>query len=570
MVDAARRDRPRPSASRSTRSRRPRAGGDARPHRQPRALARRPPWRPGRSHCCWRPCRGAAAWPGPRSAAGVAGLAFVALLNVPGGPLERLRSTPVLGRLAHLFGGRDQANAGDRARVLVWQGAWRLVRLPAPIVVPGRGPDGAASLRPVVGFGAETMQDVFGAVYDPAFEQAERRNPDISAEGVSVFSTRIPDRSHNETLDSLVTGGIAGARRVPGADGGRAGDGPARARPARRRAAAAGASRALCAGGAALLAVAAARLAFSWAYVGVALPLGLVGRLGRVRALAARCAAGPGRDDTGDAGTRGITAALLGHFVEIQFGPAVVTSRLYFWILAGLLVAAARGPVEDREARDGRVARRAPRPAGGGARRDDRVRLRGAQGERRRAAAVRRDRRVSPGSRSRPGGVGRAHVAHGGTRLGPGGRRHGGLCAVPPVRAARATAHVHTLDALLRRPARALHAVWRPGVAAAIASAPRWTDERAPADAAGSRGAERSSRSRWRSRCRRRSPASTPTCSATSPRRSRARAASSRPWACSRRRSAWRRGRRSTIRGWARPWWRARASRRRRRARRTC
>jgi tetratricopeptide (TPR) repeat protein len=283
--------------------------------------------------------------------AGVLGLGFVALLNVPGGPLERLRNTPALGRLAHLFSGRDQANPGDRARVLVWEGALRLVRLPTPIVIPGHGPDGAASLRPVVGFGPETMQDVFGAVYDPAFEQAERRNPDISAEGVSTFSTRIPDRSHNETLDSLVTGGalglavflaLAAAAQLTGLRAlGLLGD-----RGTGRRLAA------LCAGGG-LLAVAAAPLAFSWAYVGVALPLGLVsGWAAFVISRALR--GGPTAIPHATAALAGITAALLGHFVEIQFGPAVVTSRLYFWILAGLLVAAARGPVEDGdEATDG-------------------------------------------------------------------------------------------------------------------------------------------------------------------------------------------------------------------------
>ena len=77
----------------------------------------------------------------------------------------------------------------------------------------------------------------------------------------------------------------AGARRVPGAGGGRAADGPPARSASSATGASAGASRLLCAGGG-LLAVTAARLAFSWAYVGVALPLGLAAGLGRVRALA--------------------------------------------------------------------------------------------------------------------------------------------------------------------------------------------------------------------------------------------------------------------------------------------
>jgi tetratricopeptide (TPR) repeat protein len=281
---------------------------------------------------------------GAALAAGVAGLAFVALLNVPRGPLERLRNTAVLGRLGHLFAGGDQANPSDRARVLTWEGALRLARLTTPIAVPGRGPDGAASLRPVVGFGPETMQDVFGAVYDPAFEQAERRNPDVSAEGVSTYSTRIPDRSHNETFDSLVTGGVLGlaaflalaaAAQVTGLRTlGLLGDGRDRRRLA-----------ALCAGGA-VLGIAGARLAFSWAYLGVALPLGLAAGWGAFVLWRALHGA-PGTTQPATLAVVGIAAALFGHFVEIQFGPAVVTSRLYFWIFAGLLVAAARGPVED-------------------------------------------------------------------------------------------------------------------------------------------------------------------------------------------------------------------------------
>jgi tetratricopeptide (TPR) repeat protein len=284
---------------------------------------------------------------GAALATGVAGLGFVALLNVAGGPLEPLRKTALLGRLGSLFASREQASPSDRARVVVWRGALRLAWLDAPIVVPDHGPDGAASLRPVVGFGPETMQDVFGAVYDPAFEQAERRNPDISAEGVSTFSTPIPDRSHNETLDSLVTGGVlglaaflalTGAAQAVGLSAlGLLGDRRDRLRLL-----------ALAAAGG-VLATAAARLGLSWAYVGVALPLGLAA--GWAAFVLWRALTGGAVATTpASLAVAGITAALLGHFVEIQFGPAVVTSRLYFWILAGLLVAATRGLDDDGDA----------------------------------------------------------------------------------------------------------------------------------------------------------------------------------------------------------------------------
>jgi tetratricopeptide (TPR) repeat protein len=54
-----------------------------------------------------------------------------------------------------------------------------------------------------------------------------------------------------------------------------------------------------------------------------------------------------------DAGlVAGLTAALLAHFVSMQFGPAVVTGRLYFWALAGLLVARGRLETATEEAED--------------------------------------------------------------------------------------------------------------------------------------------------------------------------------------------------------------------------
>jgi tetratricopeptide (TPR) repeat protein len=274
-------------------------------------------------------------------AAGVAALVFVAVLNVPGGPLEPLRRGAVLGRLGRLFDDSENRNPADRARVLVWRGALRLARLPAPIVVPGRGPDGAAGLRTIVGFGPETLQGVFGAVYDPAFARAERRNPDMNAEGASTFYTHMPDRSHNEALDSLVFGGIVGllahlllhgAVQLTGLS-------VLGLAALRRERLLLGA---LCAGGAVALAVTSG-LALSWAYLGAALPLGLVGGWMAFVLLAAlrrrEALAQPGAEAPLVAAC---TAALLGHFVSMQFGPAVVTGRLHFWALAGLLVALGR------------------------------------------------------------------------------------------------------------------------------------------------------------------------------------------------------------------------------------
>lgn len=268
-------------------------------------------------------------------AAGVAVVAFVALLNVRGGPLEAARQTRLLVRLGHILDEQGRQNPGDRARVKAWESALALARPRAPLAL-AEGTDRLGAVRPLVGYGPETLQVAFGAVFDPEIARLERRNPDLADTGVSTFYTRLPDRSHNELLDSLVTGGFLGAAahlilaaavQVFGLRSlgllARPGDG--------RRLAVFGLS------GAAAGTLAAA-LSPSWGWIGVGLPLGLVGGW---MAYVLRCAfratdAVAARPPSLEAG---VMAALVGHFVDAHFGPLVVTARLYSWAFAGLLVA---------------------------------------------------------------------------------------------------------------------------------------------------------------------------------------------------------------------------------------
>ena len=268
-------------------------------------------------------------------ALGVGAVAFVGLLNVPRGPLAALRDTRLLGRLAHILDPQGVRNPGDRARVRVWEGALALAR-PRPPLPLAEGEDRRAAIRPLLGYGPETLKVVFGAVYDAEFARLERRNPDQADTGVSTFETRVPDRSHNELLDSLVTGGLlgalahlvlAGAIQVLGLRGlGLLGS----RREGLRLAA-------LAVAGGAVGALAAGR-ALSWAFVAVGLPLGLVAGW---TAYLVGCAFRPRA--TPAASPRplqvALVAALLGHFVDVHLGPLVVTGRLYFWALAGFLVA---------------------------------------------------------------------------------------------------------------------------------------------------------------------------------------------------------------------------------------
>jgi len=264
-----------------------------------------------------------------------AGLAFVSLLNLSGGPLERARQSRLLGRLGHLYDTQGVYNPGDRARVRVWEGALALAR-PRPPLPLSEGEDTRGALRPIVGYGPETLQAAFGAVYDAEFASLERRNPDLSDYGISTFNTRVPDRSHNELLDSLVTGGVLGvaahlvlavAIQVFGL---RALGLLATRRDLRQLA--------MFGLGGGALGVLAAAAAPSWGFVGLGLPLGLVaGWMAYVLARAFRADGGdPAR---GSPLQVALLAALVGHFVDIQLGPLVVTGRLYFWALTGLLVA---------------------------------------------------------------------------------------------------------------------------------------------------------------------------------------------------------------------------------------
>jgi len=269
---------------------------------------------------------------------GIAAIGFVGLLNVPGGPLEPLRGTRLLGRLGHILDARASGNPGDSARVRVWNGALALAR-PRPPLPLAEGEDRRSALRPLLGYGPETLQAVFGAIYDAEFARLERRNPHLSDVGVSTFYTRVPDRSHNELLDTLVAGGILGALAHLVLHGavqllGLRGLGLVRTRREAVRLAL------MAAAGGAMGALGAGTVA-SWGFVGVGLPLGLLaGWSGYVLSCAFLPPDPEARRPT--VLQVAVLAALVGHFVDIHFGPLVVTGRLYFWALAGILVAAAR------------------------------------------------------------------------------------------------------------------------------------------------------------------------------------------------------------------------------------
>ena len=82
-------------------------------------------------------------------------------------------------------------------RTLIWEGASHLVVPHEPLTFPDGEQDSINILRPLIGYGPEAMWIAYNRFYPPALAHIEARNAS-------------PDRSHNETWDSLVVTGLFG------------------------------------------------------------------------------------------------------------------------------------------------------------------------------------------------------------------------------------------------------------------------------------------------------------------------------------------------------------------------
>ena len=125
------------------------------------------------------------------SAVALALIVLLILYNIPNGPLAGYRSLPYVGRLGSIF---ETEGGTGKVRLLIWQGAWNLF-LAHPSI--GLQPDGLSALRPLIGYGPETMYVAFNKVYPPELAHFEARNA-------------TPDRAHMAILDFLVTTGVFG------------------------------------------------------------------------------------------------------------------------------------------------------------------------------------------------------------------------------------------------------------------------------------------------------------------------------------------------------------------------
>lgn len=267
----------------------------------------------------------------------VAGMAFLIVLNLPNSPLEPVKEHPYIGRLGKVF---ETSYGTGEVRVLIWKGALQMVQPHPPIRYPDGRPDRWNFIRPIVGYGPESMWMAYSPFYQPKLAEVENRRSS-------------PDRSHNETFDSLVTTGLIGflaemfffasmfyfVLKWLGL------------MYAPRHVYAFGAF--LVAGGALGLAIPVA--VGHPEFLGVGIPVGFIVAF----IFYSTWATISQQIHVGASGEKqlfliAILSAVVAHFIEIQFGIAIGATREYFWALAAMLVVVGTrwesfGPAKARE-----------------------------------------------------------------------------------------------------------------------------------------------------------------------------------------------------------------------------
>ena len=269
----------------------------------------------------------------------VAGLVFLVVLNVPNGPLSGVCQVRYVSRACTLFSVNEGTNA---VRALIWEGVIELMSPHAPLQTPDGQPDAFNVLRPLVGYGPESLWVAFNRFYPAELGRFEARDAS-------------PDRSHNETFDALARGGLIQfaaeiflftsvfyyALRWLGL-----------IRDRRSRNLFIGF---LVAGGALGVIL---PLVFdrSLRLAGIGLPAGLIAGLilyVTVDLLASRRALTETSQAIGSPREQLLVLALfssiVAHFAEVHFGIAIVSTLTHFWALIGVLVAVGMGWVRAEE-----------------------------------------------------------------------------------------------------------------------------------------------------------------------------------------------------------------------------
>ncbi len=238
-------------------------------------------------------------------------LLFFVILNLPNTPLEPLRRLPYLGRLGQVF---NLQSGSGRLRVLIWGGVLDLTT--------------SDPLRALVGYGPETLDAAVG--------------PYLPTELVKMGVARggkTADRSHNETLDALATTGLIGTAAyflVLTAVFYHGLKALGLIESIRQRYTFIGSWLA----GGVLVPLAFRAFEGTWRLTGVGVPIGML--VGLFVYMLGYSFLAPRHGSLVSIYQQimisSLLAAVAAHFVEIQFGIAVTTTRVFFWLYVALIV----------------------------------------------------------------------------------------------------------------------------------------------------------------------------------------------------------------------------------------
>lgn len=116
---------------------------------------------------------------------------FVGVLNVPGGPLQPLRTVHGFSRLANITEGNG-SDGSAQGRLEIWRGIKDLM-----VHTPSIGSTWGGIGRDLIGYGPETLRYSFQKVYPLSFRQVSSEN-------------WVWDRAHDIYLDLVVNSGLVG------------------------------------------------------------------------------------------------------------------------------------------------------------------------------------------------------------------------------------------------------------------------------------------------------------------------------------------------------------------------
>jgi len=238
---------------------------------------------------------------------GVIGILFLLLFNLPDSPLSPLRSSPYIGRMGTML---DTTSSTNQVRILIWEGVAELF---------ANDPK-----RVAVGFGPEMLSFTFPSRHD-------------KFSGYEGWQAR-PDRSHNETFDTLVTRGVAGLLIQLLLFGTAFYYGFCRLGLIRTRLNGNIFFILLFIGGSAGWFLP-CFLQGGYTFSGVGLPMGCVAAI--IFYLAGFVLTHLRENQEEHPSYLlliALLSAILAHFIEVQFGIATMTTRLYLWIYLALLV----------------------------------------------------------------------------------------------------------------------------------------------------------------------------------------------------------------------------------------